>query len=176
MRETIHLKATTSSGKETDKSKGELDRSHLTRNFERGNIDHFIAEDPKDRFYEKYINKKKGSGLFASRIIDRGELIAFYRGEEITEDEFNERERRNDIEYVFWNKDWKVYIDGKNSDGKARLINDCCFDRPNSVARCHKSHSGKRHIKIIAMKTIQKDEEITYDYGRKLYHGAKKRR
>ena len=39
------------------------------------------------------------------------------------------------------------------------------IDPINESARCHKDRSGKLHIKIIAIETIQKDEEITYGYG-----------
>ena len=51
----------------------------------------------------------------------------------------------------------------KNSEAYARYINDS--EKPNAVARAHKVKQGRHHIKIVALNTIDTDEEITYSYG-----------
>ena len=71
-----------------------------------------------------------------------------------------------DVEYVFYNQSWKNYIDGKNSTGITQLINDCGNgSRPNIVPRIHTDKKKQRHIEIIALIDIAKDDELVYNYG-----------
>ena len=141
-------------------------REHLKRKFEHADLDSFLDKDPLEKVYEKFISEEVGRGVFAKRSIDKNEFIAFYRGEAITEEEFNKKCEENDIEYVFYNQTWRTYIDGKNSTGIARLINDCGNGRrPNIVPRIHTDRQRKRHIKFIALTDIAKDEELVYNYG-----------
>ena len=77
-----------------------------------GNLDECTIKDPEDRVYVKFIDNVKGKGLFASRKIEKGELIAFYRGEQITEEQFIEKQKINENEYMFF-KHYNIYIDAK---------------------------------------------------------------
>jgi SET domain-containing protein len=98
-----------------------------------------------------------GLGLFATKPIKRGAYIATYRGRCITTEESDRREARG-AKYMFaLNKRW--VIDGSPRWNMARYINHSC--RPNA-----KPVGRRGRIVIVALRRIEPDEEITYDYGR----------
>ena len=98
-----------------------------------------------------------GLGLFATKPIKRGVYIATYRGRRITTEESDRREARG-ARYMFeLNKRW--VIDGSSRWNVARYINHSC--RPNA-----KPVGRRGGIVIVALRRIEPDEEITYDYGR----------
>jgi SET domain-containing protein len=98
-----------------------------------------------------------GLGLFAAKSIKRGGYIATYRGRRITTEESDRREARG-ARYMFaLNKRW--VIDGSPRWNVARYINHSC--RPNA-----KPVGRRGGIVIVALRQIEPDEEITYDYGR----------
>lgn len=98
-----------------------------------------------------------GLGLFATKQIKRGAYIATYRGRRITTEESDRREARG-AKYMFaLNKRW--VIDGSPRWNVARYINHSC--RPNA-----KPIGRRGRIVIVALRRIEPDEEITYDYGR----------
>ena len=98
-----------------------------------------------------------GLGLFATKPIKRGAYIATYRGRRITTEESDQREARG-ARYMFsLNKRW--VIDGSSRRNVARYINHSC--RPNA-----KPVGRRGGIAIVALRRIERDEEITYDYGR----------
>ena len=98
-----------------------------------------------------------GLGLFVTKRLKRGAYIATYRGRRITTEESDRREARG-AKYMFaLNKRW--VIDGTPRWNVARYINHSC--RPNA-----KPVGRKGRIVIVAIRRIEPDEEITYDYGR----------
>jgi len=98
-----------------------------------------------------------GLGLFATKSIKRGAYIATYRGRRISTEEADRREARG-ARYMFeLSKRW--VIDGSSRWNVARYINHSC--RPNA-----KPVGRRRGIVIVALRQIEADEEITYDYGR----------
>ena len=98
-----------------------------------------------------------GLGLFATKPIKRGAYIATYRGRRITTEESDRREARG-ARYMFEvNKRW--VIDGSPRWNVARYINHS--RRPNA-----KPVGRRGGIVIVALRRIEPDEEITYDYGR----------
>ena len=98
-----------------------------------------------------------GLGLFATKSIKRGAYIATYRGRRISTEEADRREARG-ARYMFeLSKRW--VIDGSSRWNVARYINHAC--RPNA-----KPVGRKGGIVIVALRPIEPDEEITYDYGR----------
>ena len=98
-----------------------------------------------------------GLGLFAAKQIKRGAYIATYRGRRIPTEESDRREARG-ARYMFkLNKRW--VIDGSPRWNVARYINHSC--RPNA-----KPVGRRGGIVIVALRRIEPDEEITYDYGR----------
>jgi uncharacterized protein len=97
---------------------------------------------------------KTGLGLFATKLIKRGDFIIEYTGRRINNDEADELETK----YMFeLNKRWT--IDGSPRRNTARYINHAC--KPNAETDVVK---GK--ILITALKTIYPGDEITYHYGR----------
>jgi hypothetical protein len=97
---------------------------------------------------------RTGLGCFATREIQKNELIDYYRGQLITTEEAEKRENR----YMFEvNSRWT--IDGSNRRNLARYFNHSC--RPNAEADV-KGHK----VIITARRKIQPGEEITYDYGK----------
>ena len=97
-----------------------------------------------------------GLGLFAIKPIKRGAYIATYRGRRITTKESDRREARG-ARYMFeLNKRW--VIDGSPRWNVARYINHSC--RPNA-----KPVDRRGGIVIVALRQIEPDEEITFNYG-----------
>ena len=97
---------------------------------------------------------RTGLGGFATRVINKNELIDTYRGKMIDSKTADERDNR----YMFEvNSRWT--IDGANRRNLARYFNHSC--RPNAESDV----KGHRVI-IKARKTIQPGEEIVYDYGK----------
>jgi SET domain-containing protein len=98
-----------------------------------------------------------GLGVFATKPIKRATYIATYRGRRISSEEADRREARG-ARYMFeLNKRW--VIDGSPRWNLARYINHSC--RPNA-----KPVGRGGGIVIVALRRIEPDEEITYDYGR----------
>ena len=97
-----------------------------------------------------------GLGLFATKPIKPGAYIAAYRGRRISTEEAHRREARG-ARYMFeLNKSW--VIDGSPRWNVARYINHSCRPNAKPVVR-------KGGIAIVALRQIERDEEITYDYG-----------
>jgi len=97
-----------------------------------------------------------GFGLFATKPIKRAAYIATYRGRRLSSEEADRREARG-ARYMFaLNKRWT--IDGSPRWNVARYINHSC--RPNA-----KPVGRNGGIVIVALRRIEPEEEITYDYG-----------
>ena len=97
-----------------------------------------------------------GLGLFATKPIKPGAYIAAYRGRRISPEESYRREARG-ARYMFeLNKSW--VIDGSPRWNVARYINHSCRPNAKPVVR-------KGGIAIVALRQIERDEEITFDYG-----------
>ena len=98
-------------------------------------------------------------GLYASRDIKKGTRIIEYKGKIITAKR-SEKDPKFDNDkaiYLFYlNK--KYDLDGDFKYNTARLINHSCD--PN----CEVTGTGLK-IWIHAIKNINRDEELTYDYG-----------
>jgi SET domain-containing protein len=97
-----------------------------------------------------------GLGLFAVKVIRRGDYIATYRGPRIPNLEADRREARGS-RYMF-TIDARWTIDGSPRWNKARYINHSCEPNANAVYR-----NGR--IVIVALRRIEAGAEITYDYG-----------
>ncbi len=97
-----------------------------------------------------------GLGLFATKPIRRAAYIATYRGPRVTAEEADRRVARG-AAYIFEvNSRWS--IDGSPRWNVARYINHSC--RPNA-----KPVGRNGGIVIVALRRIEPEEEITYDYG-----------
>jgi SET domain-containing protein len=102
-----------------------------------------------------------GLGLFATAPIRLGAFIVEYSGERIRTRDARARERTSRARYMFEiNNRWTV--DGSPRSNIGRYANHSC--RPNA-------ESALRRGKVIlrALRAIEPDEEITYDYGEEYF-------
>lgn len=101
---------------------------------------------------------RTGLGLFATAAIKRGELIAEYVGERITNAEADRRRSK----YLF-ETSGRYSIDGATKENLARYINHSCA--PNARAEI----SARGRVFIYATRRILPGEEIAYNYGRNYF-------
>ena len=98
-----------------------------------------------------------GLGVFAVKPFKRREHIVAYRGPLLNEEETMRREAR-DSRYLFTlTKKWTV--DGSPRWNLGRYVNHSCRPNAEPVTR----NGG---IVIVALRKIEPEEEITYDYGK----------
>jgi uncharacterized protein len=102
-----------------------------------------------------------GKGVFATEAIAAGERLIEYKGERISWKEALRRHPHNPAEpnhtFYFALDDGRV-IDGKVDGNSARWINHSCA--PNCEAE-----EIDGHVFIHALRDIEPDEELFYDYG-----------
>src|SRR5271165_2030615 len=101
-----------------------------------------------------------GFGVFALRRIRKGTKVIEYLGDRISHDEADSRyedKPASDNHTFLFTVDAKTVIDGGVDGNDARYINHGC------VPNCESTTIGKR-VFIEAIRTIQKGEELTYDY------------
>jgi SET domain-containing protein len=97
-----------------------------------------------------------GQGVFAKTALRRGERIIEYVGEKITK---AESARRCELQNCcIFSLDDEFDLDGNFDWNPARRVNHSCA--PNCEAECEE---GK--IWITALRDIQPEEEITFNYG-----------
>ena len=105
-----------------------------------------------------------GWGLFAKRLIHKGEMIIEYVGEKIRVELCDAREAyydgRNIGSYMFRIDD-RYAVDATLNGGKARFVNHSC--EPNCYSRVVVAE-GEGHIMIFALKEVQPFQELVYDY------------
>lgn len=104
-------------------------------------------------------------GLYAMEPIAAKEMIIEYVGERIRQQVAEHREKsylRTGIgsSYLF-RIDENTVIDATKKGGIARFINHCC--NPSCTAKIIKVE-GKKRIVIYALRDIEANEELTYDY------------
>ncbi|XP_035995629.1 inactive histone-lysine N-methyltransferase 2E-like [Fundulus heteroclitus] len=117
----------------------------------------------------KYINAFEGRGIFATTSFQKGDFLLEYRGELISKEECERRQRvYHDnlkvfmFEFVFNGKLWCV--DAAKEDGSlGRLVNDDHIGRNAKLK--YLTVQGKPHLCLFATQEINKGEEITYNYG-----------
>ncbi|XP_035981142.1 uncharacterized protein LOC110368365 isoform X2 [Fundulus heteroclitus] len=121
----------------------------------------------------QWISVYKGRGVFACAPIEKGSFVAEYRGELISKHERDKRQKKyteNQNAFLFdfeWNSDiW--CIDASHEDGSfGRIVND---DHKSPNCKMKKLIvKDKPHLCLFAIKNIQAECEITYDYGDSLW-------
>ncbi|KAB2876403.1 MAG: SET domain-containing protein [Pseudorhodoplanes sp.] len=106
---------------------------------------------------------RTGLGLFATEPIKKGKFIVEYRGRKLTNAEAERREAKGARYMYELNSRWT--LDGSSRRNVARYANHSC--RPNA-----ESDVVRGHVIIRAIKNIQPDDEITYDYGRDYFRNV----
>ena len=111
------------------------------------------------KLYKVKKSRIDNRGLYASKKIKKDTKIIEYKGKIITvkETETNPKFDNDKAIYLF-NLNKKYDLDGDFKYNTARLINHSCD--PN----CEVDGFGLK-LWIYAIKDIQKNEELTYDYG-----------
>jgi len=101
-----------------------------------------------------------GSGVFALRRIRKGTTVLEYLGERVTHEQADARYENKDSKdnHTFlFTVDARTVIDGGVNGNESRFVNHGCDPNCQSVNR-HK------RIFIEAIRTIQPEEELAYDY------------
>ena len=102
---------------------------------------------------------KNGRGLYATKYIKNGTRIIDYVGKIITKKHTEESEKFNNAKPIYlFNLNKKYDLDGDVSWNTARLINHSCSNN------CDYNGTGLK-LWVVAIKDIEKGEEITADYG-----------
>jgi len=111
------------------------------------------------------------SGVFAKRKIPKDTPIIEYIGERISKKESNRRcleweekarKKGEGLVYIFdLNKKWD--LDGNVEDNPAKFINHSCDENCEAV-------NDDDRIWIYSKRTIEKGEELSFDYGYNLEH------
>lgn len=116
-----------------------------------------------------FINDIKGRGVFSCIEFDKGDFLLEYRGELISKEQCEQRQRiYHDALKVFmfdFRYNGKLLcVDAARDDGSlGRFVNDDHIN-PNSKMKTI-CVDGKPHLCLFALRAISPGEEITYDYG-----------
>ena len=109
-------------------------------------------------------SKLHGDGVFAVEPINKNKRIIDYAGELITNKQSESREDRYLKKGCIWvfrvNRNWSR--DANVGGNDARFINHSCT--PNCEIEYYRSS-----IFILAKRSIERDEELTYDYGEEYF-------
>ena len=111
------------------------------------------------KLYKQKSSNIDNRGLFASKNIKKGTKIIYYIGKIITKKQTeNNPKFDNDKAIYLFNLNNRYDLDGDFVYNTARLINHSC--NPN----CEVEGKGLK-LWISSIKDINKNEELTYDYG-----------
>ena len=111
------------------------------------------------KLYKQKSSNIDNRGLFASKNIKKGTKIIYYTGKIITKKQTeNNPKFDNDKAIYLFNLNNRYDLDGDFVYNTARLINHSC--NPN----CEVEGKGLK-LWISSIKDINKNEELTYDYG-----------
>ena len=114
-------------------------------------------------------NTEKGRSVFAKDLFRQGDIVAEYKGQFVPFDDFKNRSKEADFSgncffFEFFFNDRKCAIDaGDENETKGRLINHS-KRHPNVKPIVHTNAKGKPVILFKALKKIDTDQEILYDY------------
>ncbi len=111
------------------------------------------------KLYKQKSSNIDNRGLFASKKIKKGTKIIYYIGKIITKKQTENNPKFDNEKAIYlFNLNNRYDLDGDFSYNTARLINHSCD--PN----CEVEGKGLK-LWISSIKDINKNEELTYDYG-----------
>lgn len=147
-------------GKKKKKQKRKLSKSEERRRIEK------LTKRGKSKYVEVRGSEIHGRGVYCVKPIKEEQYFIEYVGNRIGKDEsekrawdqFDKHEKTGAAAVYIFNLTKKWDLDGNVEWNPARLINHSCD--PNSEA----IQDGKR-IHLQALRDIEVDEEITFDYG-----------
>lgn len=121
---------------------------------------------------EKFMTDSKGWGVRTKLAIKNGEFILEYVGEVVSDQEFKERMGtiyQNDTHHYCLHLDGGLVIDGHRMGGDGRFVNHSC--QPNCEMQKW-SVNGQFRMALFALRDIEPNEELTYDYNFSLFNAA----
>ncbi|KAL3276544.1 hypothetical protein HHI36_011919 [Cryptolaemus montrouzieri] len=121
---------------------------------------------------EKFMTENKGWGVRTKLPIKSNEFILEYVGEVVSDQEFKERMASiyvNDTHHYCLHLDTGMVIDGHRMGGDGRFVNHSC--EPNCEMQKW-SVNGQFRMALFALRDIEADEELTYDYNFSLFNPA----
>lgn len=147
-------------GKKKKKQKRKLSKSEERRRIEK------LTKRGKSKYVEVRGSEIHGRGVYCVKPIKEEQYFIEYVGNRIDKeesekrawDQFDKHEKTGAAAVYIFNLTKKWDLDGNVEWNPARLINHSCD--PNSEA----IQDGKR-IHLQALRDIEVDEEITFDYG-----------
>lgn len=119
---------------------------------------------------KKIITRKSaihGNGVFAARLLEKGERLIEYKGRRRTHDEVDAGDS-GDIEsgHTFlFTLDENWVIDANFEGNAARWINHSCAPNCEAVLIEDTDEPTRSRVFIEAIRSIDPGEELTYDYG-----------
>ncbi|KAM9431823.1 uncharacterized protein Hap1MRO34_002964 isoform 2-T3 [Clarias gariepinus] len=131
---------------------------------------HFsLKKEDQNGLEARFINEFKGRGVFSCTDFDKGDFLLEYRGDLISREECERRQRIYDdalkvfmFEFRFNGK--FLCVDAALDDGSlGRLVNDDHL-KPNCRMKTIRV-DGNPHLCLFAIRSICPGEEISYDYG-----------
>jgi hypothetical protein len=119
-----------------------------------------LVKPPKSTLYEVRRSRIQGRGAFAIKPIRKGQRIDEYWGQRITHEEADRRYDDNEGRHhtFLFVLDEDTVLDARYGGNDARFINHSCEPNCETVI-------DNGHIYIRAIKAIQPETELTYDYG-----------
>ncbi|KAE8745477.1 hypothetical protein FOCC_FOCC007857 [Frankliniella occidentalis] len=121
---------------------------------------------------ERFMTKEKGWGVRAKQPIKSGDFILEYVGEVVSDREFKERMATiytKDTHHYCLHLDGGLVIDGHRMGGDGRFVNHSC--EPNCEMQKW-SVSGLFRMALFALRDIEANEELGYDYNFALFNAA----
>lgn len=119
-----------------------------------------LVKPPRSTLYEVRRSRIQGRGAFAIKPIRKGQRVDEYWGQRITHEEADRRYDDNDGRHhtFLFILDDDTVLDARYGGNDARFINHSCEPNCETVI-------DRGHIYIKALKAIQPETELTYDYG-----------
>ncbi|KAK3919372.1 Histone-lysine N-methyltransferase ASH1L [Frankliniella fusca] len=121
---------------------------------------------------ERFMTKEKGWGVRAKQPIKSGDFILEYVGEVVSDREFKERMATiytQDTHHYCLHLDGGLVIDGHRMGGDGRFVNHSC--EPNCEMQKW-SVNGLFRMALFALRDIEANEELGYDYNFSLFNAA----
>lgn len=116
---------------------------------------------PRTPYYEIRKSGIQGSGAFALRRIPKRTRLIEYTGERISHAEADKRPEYKDdtgaTHVVLFTVDKHTVIDARHGGNEAHLFNHSCDGNCEAVIE-------KKRVYLETTRTVQKGEELTYDY------------
>ena len=119
---------------------------------------------------ERFMTKEKGWGIRTKTAIPAGTFIMEYLGEVVTDKEFKRRmhtDYQKDSHHYCLHLGEGLVIDGHRMGGECRFVNHSC--KPNCEMQKW-SVNGVYRMALFSSKSLNCDEELTYDYNFSLFN------